>query len=105
MDGIPLVVGVAGLLKQFHPQTTRSLLAYIGQFVRSTTYLTMSEAANSVDADGGKAAANMSIPSEVVNTIVFVDQLCLYAAVPRSLVHEFIPPHMFDAIKIYTQAR
>lgn len=101
LDGIPLVMGVAGLLKQFHPQTTKVLLSYIGQFVRSTTFFDISEAAGNVDNDNGKAAANVKIPYEVLNTIVFVDQLCLYANLPRSLVHEFIPAHIFDTVKVH----
>ena len=99
LDGIPLVVGVAGLLKQFHPQTTRSLLAYIGQFVRSTTYNIINDPSSSVDHDNGKAAAAANIPYEVFNTIIFVDQLSTYGNIPRNLIHEFIPAHIFDSIK------
>lgn len=36
LDGMPLVVGVWTLLKQFHPSYTQQLFAYLGQFVRST---------------------------------------------------------------------
>ncbi len=103
LDGIPLVVGIAGLLKQFHPQTTKSLLSYLGQFIRSTTSTAILDATNNVDNDGGKAAANLSIPYEVVNTIIFVDQLCLYANIPRTIAHEFIPAHLFDAVRITVQ--
>ena len=104
LDGAPLAVGVAGLLNQFHPQATRSLLAHVGQFVKTTTFDSVSAAASSVDSDNGKAAANAAMPLEVVNMIIFVDQMCRYSALPRSLVHEYIPAFTFDAVKIATKS-
>lgn len=89
MDGIPLVVGLACLLKQFHPSYTLKLLAYLGQFVRSN----LQEAFSEVD---NKA---VEIPREVLNTLVFMDQLCSYSSIPRSTVHAFVPPYIFDALK------
>ena len=100
LDGIPLVVGIAGLLKQFHPQTTRSLLSHIGQFVRTYTHVTVNDIAINSDTDGGKAASNVEYPVEVLNSIIFVDQLCTYAGLPRAIAHEFIPAYIFDTLKV-----
>lgn len=68
--------------------------------MKTNTYDTISAAANSVDKDGGKAAANAAVPVEVVNLVIFVDHLCRYATIPRALVHEFIPAYTFDAVQI-----
>ncbi len=100
LDGIPLVIGIAGLLKQFHPQTTRCMLEYIGQFVRSMMVATIGDAVGSVENDGGKAAAAAELPVELINMVIFVDQLCIYSALPRQIVHEFIPAYVFDVLKI-----
>lgn len=100
LDGIPLVIGIAGLLRQFHPQVTRSLLAYIGQFIRTTTFDSIGSATSNIEKDNGKAAANAEFPLEVINLIIFVDQLCQYANIARSIIHEFIPALTFDTIKV-----
>ena len=34
MDGAPLLIGVATLLKQLHPSVTRQVLAFLSQYVR-----------------------------------------------------------------------
>ena len=82
-------MGLACLLKQFHPSYTRKLLSYLGQFVRSTLQSVFEE----VD-----RVAN-EVPREVLNTLIFMEQLCHYTSVPRSTVHEFVPPYIFDALR------
>jgi hypothetical protein len=89
LDGIPLAVGLACLLKQFHPSYTRKLISYLGQFVRSNLQSVFME----VD------TKPQEIPREVLNTLVFVEQMCHYASVPRSVVHMFVPPYIFDALR------
>ena len=88
LDGVPLAVGLACLLKQFHPSYTRKLMCYLGQFVRSNLQQVFSEADNKVQ----------EVPREILNMLVFMDQLCHYASVPRAAVHEFVPPYIFDAL-------
>lgn len=89
LDGIPLVVGVACLLKQFHPSYTCKLLSYLGQFVRSNLQQIYSE----VDTKA------QEVPREILNTLVFMEQLCHYASVQRSVVHAFVPAFIFDALR------
>ena len=88
-DGIPLAAGLACLLKQFHPAATRKLLAYLGQFVRTTIQQVFSEVDTKV----------VEVPREVLNTLIFMEQLCHFASVPRSVVHAFVPPYIFDALR------
>jgi WASH complex subunit strumpellin len=95
IDGMPLVVGISTLLKQFHPSYTRQLLAYLGQFVRATM--------NSVlKADFAALAASKGgpVPLEVTNTLLFIDMLCKVSKIPRSAVAEFIPSYIFDAVTL-----
>jgi WASH complex subunit strumpellin len=81
LDGAALAVGLACLLKQFHPSYTSSLMAYLGQFVRSN----LSQVFSEVDS---KAA---EVPRDVLNVLIFLEQLCHYTSIPRSAVHEFVP--------------
>lgn len=91
LDGHPLVAGLCCLLRQFHPSTTRHLFAYLGQFVKSTIQTALQ--------DCDSASKAVDIPKEVVNTLIFMDQMCQYADMPRSVVYAFVPPYVFDAIK------
>ena len=91
LDGVPLAVGLACLLKQFHPSTTRKLLSYLGQFVRTTVQTLFG--ANEIDLKA------VDLPREVLNTLVFMNHFCHYASVPRTAVHAYVPPYIFDSIR------
>ena len=93
LDGLPVAIGISSLLKQFHPSTSKLLISYLGQFVKCTVQTALQEC----DSSSNKA---VEIPSEVVNTLVFIDMLCKYCALPRSVVYAFIPPYIFDCIKV-----
>jgi hypothetical protein len=93
LDGMPLVLGIASMLKQFHPSTTKLLISYLGQFVKSSIQSALQES----DTNSGKTS---EFSNEIVNTIVFLDMLCQYAGLPRSIVYAFIPPYIFDSVKI-----
>jgi hypothetical protein len=41
----------------------------------------------------------MAVPREVLNVLIFLDQLCKFSSVPRTVVHAFIPPYIFDSIR------
>jgi len=93
LDGAPLAVGLACLLKQFHPSYTKKLLSYLGQFVRSNLQQVFSD----VD------TKTLEVPREILNMLIFMQQLCHHTSVPRSVVHEFVPPYIFDALKLGQQ--
>jgi hypothetical protein len=95
VDGVPLSVGLACLLRQFHPVVTRKLLSYLGQFVRTTMQSLF------VDVDN-KA---VEVPKEVVNTLIFIEQLCLHAKIPRSIMYAFVPAYIFDRMKLPTEGK
>jgi hypothetical protein len=95
LDGTPLAAGLACLLKQFHPSTTHMLLSYLGQFVRSTV--------QAVFGAGDVDSKAVSVPPEVVTTLLFMRQLARYCAVPNKVVHEFVPPYILEAIRCPTK--
>ena len=93
LDGLPLAIGIASLLKQFHPSTTKMLISYLGQFVKCTVQAALQEC------DGNSSKA-VDMPTEVINTLIFIDILCKYCGLPRSVVYAFVPPYIFDSIKV-----
>mmetsp|Transcript_15176 Transcript_15176/g.51428 ORF Transcript_15176/g.51428 Transcript_15176/m.51428 type:complete len:486 (+) Transcript_15176:2-1459(+) len=90
LDGAPLVAGVATVLKQFHPVVTRHLLSYLGQFVRSSIQAAFQSAE-------GRSQAQTA--PEVLNVLMFMDHLCAYAKLPRSVVYAYVPPYVIDCIR------
>lgn len=94
LDGVPLVVGVACLLKQFHQSVTRHVIMYLGQYVRTAIQTVF----GSSEAD----AKAVEVPTEIVNILIFCNQLCQYTSIPRTVVYAFIPPYIFDAVKLNT---
>jgi WASH complex subunit strumpellin len=90
LDGTPLAVGLACMLRQFHPAVTRKLISYLGQFVRTTIQGVFTD----VDTKA------VDIPAEAINTLIFMEQLCRYASVPRSVVHAYVPPYIFDNLNL-----
>ena len=97
LDGLPLVVGISCLLKQFHPSVTKQLMCYLGQYVRTNIQLNLQDVDQKV---AGDAKLTFDVPKDVLNTLLLLDQLCHYSSVPRSVVHAFIPPYIFDSITV-----
>ncbi len=95
LDGTPLAVGLSCLLRQFHPAVTRKLICYLGQFVRTTIQSVFTD----VDTNA------VEIPEQSVNTLIFLDQLCHYASVPRSVVYSYVPPYIFDSLHLPTPGK
>lgn len=93
LDGLPLAIGIASMLKQFHPSTTKLLISYLGQFVKCSVQSALQEC----DTSSSKA---IELPIEVINTLIFIDMLVKYCGLPRSVVYAFVPPYIFDCIKV-----
>ena len=52
---------------------------------------------------GNVDAKAAEIPAEVVNTLVFMDQLCSHTSIPRCSVHAYVPPYIFDKLDVFTK--
>ncbi len=90
LDGTPMVLGISCLISQFHPAVSRRLIAYLGQFVQSQI--------QNVFTDVDSKAAE--IPEVVTHTLIFLDQLLRYSSIPRSVVHRYVPPYIFDSLNL-----
>jgi Hereditary spastic paraplegia protein strumpellin len=95
IDGIPLVCGISCLLKQMHVSATYKLMSYLGQYVRSKVHQILSENDSGEGWDDG-----LQIPELVVNILIFLEQLCRFSSIPRSVVYAYIPPYIFDSYNI-----
>ncbi len=91
LDGVPLTVGISSLLKQFHPVVTKKLISYLGQYIKVSIHAVLH---SDVESKG------VEIPSEVQNTLIFMNQLCHYSSIPTTVIHTYVPPYLFDAIRL-----
>ena len=88
LDGVPFVVGIVTLLKQFHSSTTHKFLAYLGQFVRSH-----------INSSYTKASKAEELSAEVLNVLIFLEDFCKYGHFSRKVVEGYVPPYIFDFFK------
>lgn len=88
IDGWPIIVGSATMIKQFHPSYTKSFLAYIGQFIRVSvqTYAEKKEKKEEIS----------RLASDLSGTIVFASQFCDISNLPHSTWYEFVPQYLLD---------
>jgi len=89
IDGWPVVVGMATLLKQFHPSYTDSVLAYLGQYVRSSIYSSSSRKQS-------KKEDAPHLSETATHTLIFACHLCSISKVPRSVLYEKIPQYLIE---------
>ena len=90
IDGGALIVGIATILKQFHSQYMMEYMAYMGQFVRATMHHTLTPS---------KSGRTATLPYEVANAIVFLEQLVQYAGFERSVLNSVIPNATVDLLR------
>ena len=71
-------------------------MSYLGQYVRSKVHQIFSGNDNTdVGWDDG-----LQIPELVVNILIFLEQLCRYSSIPRTVVYAYVPPYIFDSYNI-----
>lgn len=91
LDGWPLVAGMATLLKQFHPSYASSVVAYLGQFVRSTVH--------GVLAPSSGNSGLTELPKAVANTLHFASQLATTMNLPRQDLFKHVPTYLANTIE------
>jgi WASH complex subunit strumpellin len=89
LDGAPLAVGVATVLKQFHPSYTERFLGLMGQSVKVAVHASLT---------GRRAAKASSLPEAARKALVFVDMFCRFAKVRRSALEGYIPRYIMDTM-------
>mmetsp|Transcript_12172 Transcript_12172/g.44420 ORF Transcript_12172/g.44420 Transcript_12172/m.44420 type:complete len:1190 (+) Transcript_12172:96-3665(+) len=90
VDICPLVVGILSLLKQLHGSYTGAYIRYLAQYVCTQV------AAGSVAESNGKAAPTGAVPVEAGRVLIFLEELCRLGEISRDIVHELLPPYIFD---------
>jgi WASH complex subunit strumpellin len=86
IDGTPIVVGIATLLKQFHPAYTHDFVGMLAQYIRSVVHLAF------------RSNANVLIPNAVTNALYFFKLFCNFAEIPFKALEGFLPTYLFCAI-------
>jgi WASH complex subunit strumpellin len=88
LDGVPFVMGVITILKQFHSSVTHTFLAYLGQFVRGH-----------INNSYTRASKAEELSEEVLNVLIFLEDFCKYGHFSRKVVEGYVPPYIFDYFK------
>ena len=78
-----------------HMSVTYKLMSYLGQYVRSKVHQILSANDSGEGWDDG-----LQIPELVLNILIFLELLCRFSSIPRSVVHAYVPPYIFDSYKI-----
>lgn len=88
LDGVPVVTGMVTLLKQFHPDVTKTFLSYVGQYIHSMIMATC----------GSITGSNKTpeLPMEVVSTLFFLENMTRFGHISRKEISNHIPPYIFD---------
>ncbi|PSN50014.1 WASH complex subunit 5 [Blattella germanica] len=94
LDGVPFIVGVQTLLRQFHPEVRNQFLLYMGQFIKSHLESTIS-------GGGGKAT---DLPAEAVTALHFVESFAHYAGMSRKSLAAHIPDPILDQYQAMTSS-
>jgi len=118
-----VIAGIATLLKQFHASYLKSVLLYIGLYVRSMLCLNddnydsddndndndndvdhhdrmmMMMMMENNDSTFGSSSSDPNVMIEVKNVIIFTLQLCSICGVSRCALYEYIPEYIMELIR------
>lgn len=84
LDGVPFIVGITTILRQFHRSERELFLAYMGQFVRASVDV--------VDVASKKA----EVPENVALVLRFLQLICKYSnTTTEKALESFVPGYLF----------
>eukprot|EP01063_Lacrimia_lanifica_P030284 TRINITY_DN4794_c0_g1_i1.p1 TRINITY_DN4794_c0_g1~~TRINITY_DN4794_c0_g1_i1.p1 ORF type:complete len:1175 (+),score=547.54 TRINITY_DN4794_c0_g1_i1:144-3668(+) len=95
IDGVPFVVGLVTILKQFHSDEKDAFVGYLCQYVRvlmdglETSQQKLKEKDKEI------------LPSDVCVCLLFLEMFCKYADVDKKLVGNLIPPYLLAKYREY----
>jgi len=72
IDGVPLVCGIATLLRQFHSSTTDSYIGYLSQFARAQLHASFA----------ASSSKPTEVPADVCTLLSYLDLFSRHASVP-----------------------
>jgi WASH complex subunit strumpellin len=82
-DGAPLAAGVLTILKQFHSDNLENFFGYLGQYV-------------STSLASARDPKQLDIGEEILNCVVFIEEIRQLAGLKRSDVESYLPAYIFD---------
>ncbi|KAJ4457254.1 putative WASH complex subunit 5 [Paratrimastix pyriformis] len=94
IDGIPLVVGMATLLRQFHASQLQGFLEYLGQYLRVAT-----EGQREALAQAMKEGRPAELDGETRALLHFAEDFCRFGHLPRQALDAVIPAFLFDSFR------
>ena len=86
LDGIPLVVGVVTLLRQFHTAEREQYLRFMGLYVR-------------LQVEAVPAQKAQDYPQEALNALVFLDDFLFFTGLSRSVVEQHVPSYIISEFR------
>eukprot|EP01004_Peranema_trichophorum_P009192 NODE_793_length_2356_cov_78.412450_g382_i1.p1 GENE.NODE_793_length_2356_cov_78.412450_g382_i1~~NODE_793_length_2356_cov_78.412450_g382_i1.p1 ORF type:complete len:750 (+),score=150.00 NODE_793_length_2356_cov_78.412450_g382_i1:316-2250(+) len=89
LDGVPFIVGVLTILKQFHSEHKECFVAYLAQYIRVMVY----------EGQRDEKKKDDSLFPEVVNALHFLEAVCKLAPLDRKVVENQVPPCLFAQFK------
>ena len=95
IDGVPFAIGIITLLRQFHPDSTKLYIEYVGQYIRLCV--------RDGFTDHGKMA--QAICSEAINCLVLLELMCTYGFVSHKTLVGIIPVYLFDCVSMYKTSK
>lgn len=87
-DGTPFIIGIIALLKQFHFSTTQRFLAYLGQYVRAFTNISLQRDPKALD-----------LPEECISVLLFLEQFCKLSKLSSQVLEGLVPTYIYDYFK------
>ncbi|KAJ5073715.1 wash complex subunit strumpellin [Anaeramoeba ignava] len=89
LDGVPFVVGIFTLLKQFHSSHLERFLDYLGQYIRVDAYQKYQKEVKIDD-----------LSQNSLNLLVFLEQFSVFGDIPQKVLQNFIPGYIIDYLKV-----
>ncbi|XP_065842936.1 WASH complex subunit 5-like isoform X2 [Oscarella lobularis] len=88
LDGPPFIVGTLTLIRQYHTDNLDKFIALMGQYVRAM-----------VVATSGSKDKSADLPGDVINALVFLEEMINYGKLPRKAVEVHVPGYVFDEFR------
>ncbi|XP_047110859.1 LOW QUALITY PROTEIN: WASH complex subunit 5 [Schistocerca piceifrons] len=83
LDGVPFVVGVQTVLRQFHPEIRNQFILYVSQYVKSYV-------------ESGISSKSPEFSAEAATGLHFLEMLVHYSGLPRNTLADHIPEPVLD---------
>ncbi len=95
IDGVPFILGIFTILKQFHPEHMRMFFEYLGQYTR----LCVKDGFT----DHGKSS--LAVCTDAMNCLHLLECIHLLGISPQKSVYGVTPLYLFDSVSMFRQSK